>query len=395
MKKNSKFLSFIITLCLVAPLLTVPVWAAEEEGDPEGFAMTVNVRVESVAEDAEETLLSRVPVMFNAEEIEEKAPTVLDALHKAVLGEYTLEESEFGAFITSILDVSDDSGRYSWMFTVNNTTPWVSADACEIFDRDEIVFYFIDWQETSYAYFNRTFMVVEAGEEFSLTLMSLDFNGDVFPVDGAQILIRSDMPLPRIQHNTDELGQVSLSFAHAGGYVLSARKGDGVSVISRPLCEVLVVEPGDPARLAFEEGTASVNVDFIEINLDDILSQIDMESLISGAMHPPVTYYIDTGELFILGHYIILPEDQQPVLDDAYEELYLPLRALTDIMGMDVVWNAEEAVVSIIATDGVLYYVYDFSVHDVLFDIPFKIIRDRLYVPSVFLIEIILAEFFM
>jgi hypothetical protein len=199
MRKLSKLLFFVLTLSLVMSVGSLTAWA-------NSAAITVTVRVESGEEGAEKTLL---PIMFATFGADVKNPTVTDALMQATQNRVEVEKSEYGEVISAILGVSDDTGRYAWMYAVNNENPPVSADVCEIKDGDEIVFYFSDWQETSYSYFDKSVVEVDKGEEFTLNLTGLSFTDGKFAVDGAQIISTGDQPRPRIMYNTDEDGQVT------------------------------------------------------------------------------------------------------------------------------------------------------------------------------------------
>jgi hypothetical protein len=279
--------------------------------------------------------------------------TALSALDNVTQGKFILEESENGSFITSILNVSDDSGQYSWMYTVNDETPWVSADKCEVNALDEIVFYFINWQETEYAFFDRAYVETAVGGDISFNLLSLDFEGNLTPVDNAQIIITSDSPLPRIQHYTDENGIVTLSFGYPGVYEITARKGDGISAISRPYAQILVTE----------EAHGPI-----------------------GMTPAPLSYAPDNGDLYISGQLVPMPEDSRSIFDDAYDELFIPLRALAEAIGMDVSWAADTATVTVLYMGNT----HTFTTSDTFSGMPIKIINNRVYIPSLYFIVVIL-----
>jgi hypothetical protein len=274
MKKTARLAALVLVFSLAMSLFGFTAWAA---GD-----VTVYVTVISNLEGSPETVLDQVPVKLNAE-----SATVMEAVKEAAEGDVVVETGDWGAFITGILGVSDDSGLFSWTFTVNGEMPWFGAEECEVAEGDEILFSFINWQEMDWG----------------------DFDGD---------------------------------------------------------------------------STESENAEIVEIDI----ANIDWESLIPRMMVAPVSFDVDTMDFYMMGQ--LVPLALPPFFDYDLDELFIPLRTLTEALGMDVEWEPDTAHITIIYMGMYL----EFFATDNLYGMPAKIVNDRLYIPSVFLIEAMMAGVF-
>jgi hypothetical protein len=355
MKKRFTYLNRRMAAALLALLFGVflwaaplPVWAAEQ---PEIIAF---IRIESCVPNNENTLLSLTEVTAP------EGATVLDVLDAATESGYTADISDYGAFITSILDVGDDTGQHSWMYTVNDSLAMESADAYVLNNNDEIVFYFIDWQLADYAYFSPAEISAAPGETFTLTLTGIDFAEGEYPVAGAQVSVISIETEETAEeaYSTDAEGRVEIKLEPPALYYISAKLSDenGVPVISRPLCaaEITASETDETVENEPAEATAAT-----------------------------ATYNAETGELTWEDQRKALPGNVHITDEDG--TVFLPVRALAEALGADVSWDAESGTATV--TYGAVSFNLVSNGQDSLF--PVKLADDRMYIPMAYLSELL------
>jgi len=218
LKMLKKKVAMALCLALVLALVPQGVYAAQ------AMAL-VSVRVEG----AEETLFFDYGVVIA------ENTSVLELLLALDIGvEYN--ENDMGAWLTEILGLEDDV-EHSWMYAVNNELPDVSVDAFMLQDGDELVVYFLNWQNASYAFFTPSIVEVLTNEAVELQLMTYEWGVGASPVAGALLSIVSDSPTDRMFRYTDEDGRVELSFMHPGRFYVSASLNGS---ISRPMSLWLV-----------------------------------------------------------------------------------------------------------------------------------------------------------
>lgn len=75
--------------------------------------------------------------------------TAFDVLDS--VAEVAYDEYDYGKFITSINNVSQDEGHY-WLFFINSNLPSISADSYVLQDGDHVEFRYLD-SETAMGYF--------------------------------------------------------------------------------------------------------------------------------------------------------------------------------------------------------------------------------------------------
>ena len=352
MKKTFKALAAMA--CLLLALSAAQAVYADESAAEERSVATVYVRIEGNGE----TLLPQKAYSIG---IGGEPVTALMALEAAVGEDYAVSVSEYGAMITDIMGSADD-GALSWMYSVNNTTPWVSVDQCGIKNGDSLVFYFISWKDAAYSYFKPGRVSVMAGEPFTLTLFGSDFMEGEVPVAGAQIAITSNAPLPRLLYYTDENGQVKLSFDFPGIYEIGAYKigEDGVNLISKPYCAVRVTP-----YTAF-------------LGLPDF----DL-SAIKPAPMPLVTVPIfanEEGTIFVYDK-VVDAEGLKSFIQDG--EVMLPFRVVAEALGASVFWDAGNGMVTARYGDLTI----SFSSSGTLGGAQVRIVGDRVFVPQSYIVQ--------
>jgi hypothetical protein len=174
--------------------------------------------------------------------------------------------------------------------------------------------------------------------------------------------------MTRELHYTDENGNVTLRFSHPGYYHITARKGGDVSAISRPYTQIVVFDIPEARPETIPEAIPETPVQTIPF--------------------ASVSYDVDTLDLYIAGQFIPLPADLKPVFDEEYDELFVPLRALAEETGMSVAWAADTATVSVLFSN----QTYSFNTQDTFSGMPVKIINNRVYVPTMFIIDVLLVN---
>jgi hypothetical protein len=419
-----KITGFLLTLCLAAGLTVMPVLAAEDAAPPEEIAgpvdtiapadiagsvdtdflssNAVTIRIESSLQGEEKTLLKTTAVPLLA-----GATTVTDVLNAVVEGQTEFTESEYGSFLSGIMGVTDETGVYSWMFAVNNEVPEVGMDAYELNDGDEVVFYFISWENADYAYFTPGSAVVTDGESVTLNLTGVDFMEGAYPVEGAQLIITSDAPTTRDIQYTDAEGNVTLSFMGVGEYEISAALPNeaGIQTLSRPYAIITVDEAADapadlPPETTTDGGLEEIPADLPpETTTDGGLEEIPAETTPEAEIPagevpvipediepmpmptPPVEYDENNNRLTVYGVNVDIT-GLQVVSEN--NELYLPLRAVAEALGLTVTWDsaASTAVIGVPGAGEIRL-----NAVQALNNGEIKFIENHIYVPSAYVIS--------
>jgi|GEM_PF-1643251 len=340
-------MGFVLTLAMVFSAFGMSVLADEAAAITAAESTQVYIRVEACSADSNATLLPRTSILVEnfdmlayGAEANPEAATALQALITAVGEEITFSYSAYGVYITEILGVEDD-GAHSWMYSVNNESLLVGSDAYEIQAGDEIVFYYISWQDGSYASFDQNEVVVAEGNVAEFTLTGNNYMDGDFAVADATILIserNGDAAWIATEYTTDENGNVTVEFATPGFYMLSATRTneEGVVDISRPLAIITVVR-GDEYRIL----------------------------------------YIEDGNHVIAGN-LVVQADVDAVMEN--DVVYIPLRAVATQFGMDVAWDAEQAMATVTFGDRAV----DVRLHN---DEDILLTNDRILVPTEFFME--------
>jgi hypothetical protein len=116
---------------------------------------------------------------------------------------------------------------------------------------------------------------------------------------------------------------------------------------------------------------------------DTTFWDVDLDALNAMMMYAPISFSPDNGDFYIAGQQIIFSDGLRPVFDDTYDELFIPLRALAEAIGAEVAWAADTATVTIVFMGNSL----NFKASDTLSGMPVLIINNRVYVPSLYLID--------
>ena len=173
---------------------------------------------------------------------------------------YLSEMTEYGLSLKKLWGTDNGTG---YGYYVNNTGAMSLSD--KVFDGSSIVaFIYTDttnWSDT-FSYFDKDSVTMKAGTDITLTLKSVGFDASyntvISPVANANITLNGKA----VDTKTDADGKVTLKFAEAGTYVVSA-SSDSMTLVP-PACVITVdaaevVEPpisedapktGDTAALA-------------------------------------------------------------------------------------------------------------------------------------------------
>jgi len=147
-------------------------------------------------------------------------------------------ESDWGMSMVKIWGSYDGVGAYY----VNGVMPWVQSWEMEAHDYDsvDLVLYGPDWSD-SYACFDQRAADAEAGKKLTLTLTHDEFDenwvAQPVPLAGATVKTTDG----KVLGTTDKDGKVTVSFAAAGLYYVTASSAD--AVITAPICVVSVAAP--------------------------------------------------------------------------------------------------------------------------------------------------------
>jgi hypothetical protein len=221
-------------------------------------------------------------------------------------------------------------------------------------------------------------------------------------VEGAELIIVSDSPTDRMLRYTDENGEIELSFNYPGEYIITARKGDDASVISRPFTKITVV--GEAAAAAeFEAEAEESEADVYEAEAyeadEDEADEADAyeadeyqpeaDAIDYAAIEPmpmpvaPITFNPETRELYVMGQKLNIPDDLLPFFNDTYGDIYIPFRAFCENIGAGLEWHADTHMVTVTFAGET----FNFFASDRVNGMPIININDRLFVPSAFIIN--------
>lgn len=151
---------------------------------------------------------------------------------------WAMADSDWGLSMVMIWGSYDGVGA----FYVNGTMPMDNVRNLTVADGDyiDLVLYGADWSD-SYARFDLRTADTEAGKALTLTLTHDVFDENWVPqpvgLAGAEVKLTDGTVLGV----TDAEGKVSVSFAQAGSYVVTASCAD--TVITAPVCIVAVSAP--------------------------------------------------------------------------------------------------------------------------------------------------------
>ncbi len=408
-----RFTCFVLTLCLAAGLTLTPVLASEatgaeiteapEEDGPSTDAsngVTVTVRIENSFMGQEQTLLP--PTEVTLESDGDTKANVYNALIATCGTSAVFTESEYGSFLSGIMGVTDETGMYSWMFAVNNAIPEVGMDAYELNDGDEVVFYFVSWEHADYAYFTPGYATISDKDSVTLNLSGVDFMEGEYPVEGAQLVIVSDSPTTRDLKYTDAEGNVELSFMNPGEYLISAvlTNDDGINTISHPYCLITVEGDASAPESPEPELTTDSGLEGVDTQPEETpdvpLAIVEptgepaeepAEPIDFGAIEPmpmptaPVTYDEKNNTLNVYGADVNL-SGVQVIFEN--NELYLPLRAVAEALGLVVTWDgaASVAIVQVPGADDIRL-----NAAEALAKGEIKFVGNHIYVPSAYVIS--------
>jgi hypothetical protein len=333
MKKLRISITLILTLSLLVSA-SKTVWA---DG---GEKTTFTLRVESAAYD------NIVPLLFPTRQTFTLPSPVsaLDALlYAADMNEYAVKvnQTELGAVIEQIWYLGCDEGRQVWMYAVNNEKPLAYADQYILQDGDELVFYFMDWQRTQYAFF----------EEDALT-------DDEPPGALALILYTLDL-----EGNREPAADASVSFYHHEKRMSSRYGGFVTDENGRVL--ICLLEPAMRFELDY---TGVWEVTAVKLDYDRM-------PLIT----PPYAEYVFEHTAHVtLPDFdrFRYPEGMSPFRCELGDETYYPLRIVAGELGAAVSWNAATSTVTLSYGINVLSFPTDAGF--------IRMVGDRVYVPAWF-----------
>ena len=307
-----KILSVLLVLVMVLGMLPVSTFATDNNSVTVGFAVVdcVNGNIEVMHKEltVEPGLASKyLDGQYGASigltvEVGENDVTPIDVLVAAHLDEYgeSFTDSTAENYITGFDYISKMFGVDSEVtYTTNGIMPYTSTDQYGntgyavnqyiVQPDDEICFYRIDYNAyppSVYTSFDKTEYEVSAGEEVTLKLgfcATMGYVDEPTPAANAEIyMLNDDGSVGSKIKNTDESGNVSVSFETAGTYYLTC-KGEisyydamwgmeSTGVLSPAYTKITVVEEQSdiPPVQAGEYdvtvyvGPATANVEFYE-----------------------------------------------------------------------------------------------------------------------------------
>ena len=252
-----RILSITLTLVLLLGLCCSVAFAADED---------VSVLVTIANKDGKLVLVQEEIAVKDIDS--DGQLTINDALYCAheakfdggAAAGYLSEMTEYGLSLKKLWGTDNGTG---YGYYVNNTGAMSLSD--KVFDGSSIVaFIYTDttnWSDT-FSYFDKDSVTMKAGTDITLTLKSVGFDASyntvISPVANANITLNGKA----VDTKTDADGKVTLKFAEAGTYVVSA-SSDSMTLVP-PACVITVdaaevVEPpisgdapktGDTAALA-------------------------------------------------------------------------------------------------------------------------------------------------
>ncbi|WP_053955283.1 Ig-like domain-containing protein [Inediibacterium massiliense] len=191
----------------------------------------------------------------NGNSVLKEAPTAMNALIKALKSKDIdcTDKNKFDAgmdlsILSNIngLKEGQEGPNSGWMYYINNQYVNDYFVNTTIKDGDSIcVFYVKDYQKQSYSYFDKTQVVVQPNEEFTLNLktyISTDMtNREKTNVKNAQILVNQKPYMINGENiTTDHLGNATLRFDKEGEYMIGAVYEDESLNIVAAYCKVKV-----------------------------------------------------------------------------------------------------------------------------------------------------------
>lgn len=293
MKRTKRRIALLMAVALV--FSGIQYHAAKRADAEESTAVTVTLRIETDAE----TMLAPIKVTMTQEDKNndfgvglatgaEATYSPLRAFAKYLASQKQVSNEDMGKYIIASpsyygglwvqgLSVKGDGigaagvdAEVSWLYSVNGESGNTSMDMYSCDSKDEVVIYGSYYHtidpttyeavSTEYAEFDRTDILVKAGEKFAVTLNargdSYDASGNATPykkpVAGATVyavaagngVTGATAENAAVTVQTDAKGKAELSFASEGVYLLSAGKltEDGVhNLIARPYASVRVL----------------------------------------------------------------------------------------------------------------------------------------------------------
>lgn len=245
--KMKKILSLLLALVMISGICSLSVFA--DNADVNGISAYITVSVNGkIAEGKDGGLVAEKPVLLTGGE-----SYTLDDLFKTAHDLYYDGGSEagyssyMGGWGLSVGKLwGDESGNFSYQ--INGAETFVSGLSQEIKDGDYIDAYVFENSypdSENYSKFDKFSAETEVGENVELTFFDsgydTNWNTVFFPGEGATITLNGE----KTDYVTDAEGKVSLSFAKAGKYVVSAEKTKvvnekTVTAITAPVCVITV-----------------------------------------------------------------------------------------------------------------------------------------------------------
>lgn len=201
----------------------------------------INVFV-SITDDQNNLVLAYEPV-FVTDQDNDGAYTIADALacahaqkHENGAEAFAYTSTEYGLSLTLLWGV-DNGGSYGYM--VNDSNPMSLSDA--VYEEDHIKAYcytdLVAWTDT-YSFFTFPYADAAVNEQIVAALMSAGYDSNwnpvTFSVSDAVIYVNGE----ESEFRTNENGLMTISFAEAGTYVLTA-KCDHTNLVA-PVCVINV-----------------------------------------------------------------------------------------------------------------------------------------------------------
>lgn len=121
---------------------------------------------------------------------------------------YTVEDSDFGLYLTEVAEIPADASNF-WLYKVNGVSPFVGIDSYDLSPGDTILFYFASWPPPVMVNADRTAIQIGETINFHITI----FTGDWLDVKNKKLWLDQNT-----SYLSDQAGRVSVTFQNAGEY---------------------------------------------------------------------------------------------------------------------------------------------------------------------------------
>lgn len=284
-KLRSGLLSLFIAFTIVAVQLFTGINAYAETNP----GVEASVRIET----SDKTVLEKTDVNVNG-----SSPAAYDVITKALDEKgikYDFPDGSYGKYMKTIDGITGDLKSASWMFTVNDELPAEGIGTQKIKNGDNIVVYYEDNWSMHYAYFDKTSLNAEIGQDIHLNLKGKYYDSNFNEVSASESGVKILVNNSPSSYVTDKDGNVTLNFDKAGTYEISAHGNDSQGEpVSRPYCSIAVTssKPADKTApvITTDLKDETVSKSYFTFNVsanDDVDGNIEPSVIFNGSKVNP------------------------------------------------------------------------------------------------------------